>query len=287
MPRRILVRSTFVVCGLLVAGFCGWTAVSVRQQQRQHRLNRALVRAILDYDTDTALAALRDGADPNPREQPDPILPLWQQWRNLLLRRKPPLNKSDPSLVLIMDSTVKRPRQSLDDNGIPRENARLVTALLDKGAQVNATSDIHDTALMQAVGWDYSETVHILLAHGADVNIADVGGMTPLMEAASRGNEDYTRLLLERGANPNAQNCIGYTALMESQCLDLPPQVLQSMPGEQLQKYHLLPTALQLLLQHHPDFTLKNSSGQTALALARKHHETQKARLLMLAGAKE
>ena len=281
MPRRFLLRPALLTVSLLVAAICGSTAIVVRREQRQHRLNRALIHAILVYDTNGALALLREGADPNTHAQPDPFPPVWQQLRNILLRRKPLVNKSDSALVLIMDSTVDRPKQALTDNNIPRENARLVAALLDKGANINAVSPIDDTALNQAAGWDYSETVKILLAHGANVNIADSGGGTPLMGSVMRDNEDVTRLLLERGANPNAQSCIGTTALMYARSNELSAQTMKSFSPEKLRKYHLLSLALKVLLQYHPNFTLKNRKGETALVEARKRHQTQKTRLLI------
>ena len=287
MPRRFISKPTLLVSAVLVAAVCGATAIAIRREQRQQRLNRALIHAILYYDTDTALALLRDGADPNTREQPDPVPPVWQQLRNILLRHKPPVNESDSALVLIMDSTVDRPKQAKTDNGIPRENAHLVAALLDNGARVNGTDDILQTALKQATGWDYGDTTHILIAHGANVNIADTVGETPLMAAVRWGNEDITRLLLKCGANPNAQDHIGGTALMAAQCHDFSPQVLKGISAEHLQKWRILPMALKVLLQYRPDFTLKNRNGETALAEARKRHQTQKVRLLLQAGAKE
>jgi ankyrin repeat protein len=55
-----------------------------------------------------------------------------------------------------------------------------VKVLIEKGADVNATTRRHLTPLHFAAGWANKETVELLLAAGADINAKDDDGDTPL-----------------------------------------------------------------------------------------------------------
>ena len=92
----------------------------------------------------------------------------------------------------------------------------LVSYLLDKGADYNATSDGGETALILASRPNSSDSdlvVQKLLEAGADPNKASGGGNTPLMEAAYGGDVELVRILLKAGADPHAQNQYNETAL--------------------------------------------------------------------------
>jgi len=62
-----------------------------------------------------------------------------------------------------------------------------VSALLDRGVNVNAQDPGLRTALMAAAGNGHAETVQALLARGADVHAGDEYGGTALMNAVVNG----------------------------------------------------------------------------------------------------
>ncbi len=80
-----------------------------------------------------------------------------------------------------------------------------VRNLLEKGADVNARTDMGETALHMAGS---EEVARVLIEHGADVNATDAEyGMTPLF------NQGVTvaRLLIQKGADVNARSRKGVT----------------------------------------------------------------------------
>lgn len=77
--------------------------------------------------------------------------------------------------------------------------------LLDAGAKLDARSDSGSTPLIRAAG-SRNDVLPLLLERGADVNATTKNGWTALMVAAQVGNDDYVRALLARGANPRALN---------------------------------------------------------------------------------
>lgn len=90
---------------------------------------------------------------------------------------------------------------------------RMASALLEAGAQVNATDAQHRTALHFAVVKPSPSAARALLEAGADMNAMDVRGMTPLMRAVSIGSLANVELLLEYGADVNFRSSTAGTAL--------------------------------------------------------------------------
>ena len=86
-----------------------------------------------------------------------------------------------PLLVLLIASLsitaqVASPPQSLNDQmweAVRKGDAAAVTALLDKGADVNAKFRYGSTALFKAAERGHTEVVKVLLARGADVKVRD------------------------------------------------------------------------------------------------------------------
>lgn len=167
------------------------------------------------------------------------------------------LTPADVSLILAIDSGDDIQAQALLKEGaspnsyeaawpnrtalmLAGEYARpeIVQMLLTRGADVNATDQDGETALMWALQdpLDNIRCVSLLLAHGADVNSADKRGWTPLMYAVagqdvlvSVGDEGQTRpparlsvpidlrmvkMLLAHKADVNSQDTTGQTPLM-------------------------------------------------------------------------
>lgn len=89
-----------------------------------------------------------------------------------------------------------------------------VRALVDAGADVNATYGDGTSALHWASYWDDAETARLLLDAGADPNTVTDLGVTPLWPAAENGSAAMTRLLLEAGADPGAALLSGETLVM-------------------------------------------------------------------------
>lgn len=74
-------------------------------------------------------------------------------------------------------------------------------ALLQHGADPNATSASGKTALHRAAELNMVGSASLLLAHGADPNAADQQGRTPLACAFARDNNEIVRMLVAFGAD--------------------------------------------------------------------------------------
>jgi ankyrin repeat protein len=89
-----------------------------------------------------------------------------------------------------------------------------VRLLLRAGADVNAVGNDHETALLFAIRGNHEEIAEDLIAKGADVRAKDHGGATTLMWAVSKNNFTLAATLLQRGADINARDSRGNTALV-------------------------------------------------------------------------
>ena len=86
-----------------------------------------------------------------------------------------------------------------------------IVALIEKGADANASDQDGRTPLMEASFGGHTATVQALIDRGADVNAKDRDGWTALMEAAAKGHTDTVRALLAGGADPCASNRSGWS----------------------------------------------------------------------------
>jgi ankyrin repeat protein len=107
-------------------------------------------------------------------------------------------------LALLVAQTQTNPKQELNDQfyeAVRKGDAAAVTALLDKGADVNAKFRYGTTALFKAAERGNPEVTKVLLDRGAEVNIKDTFyGATPISWALQNDHLDVVRLLLQKGS---------------------------------------------------------------------------------------
>ena len=82
-------------------------------------------------------------------------------------------------------------------------HTNVVQILIDKGADLNKTSQWGQTPVNMAARAGHKHVVQLLLDKGADPNEASGRGQTPLHWAAMEGHKYVVQMLLERGAEPN------------------------------------------------------------------------------------
>jgi ankyrin repeat protein len=96
----------------------------------------------------------------------------------------------------------QNPTQSLNDQlweAARKGDAAAVTALLDKGADVNAKFRYGTTALFKAAERGNTEVVNVLLARGADVTVKDTFyGTTAMTWALDHNHEEIVRAILDK-----------------------------------------------------------------------------------------
>ncbi|KAH9023289.1 ankyrin repeat-containing domain protein, partial [Lactarius pseudohatsudake] len=90
---------------------------------------------------------------------------------------------------------------SWDRKGYPKRAVRLARRLLERGADVNAQNEDHETPLHLASRLRLLDMAQILLKHGANVNVKNFEGKSPLQLASGRKRKAMRRLLLEYSAN--------------------------------------------------------------------------------------
>jgi len=94
-------------------------------------------------------------------------------------------------------------------------NVAAVKAMLTHGAKVDAKENRGgQTALMWAAAEEHPEIVRTLIERGADVQASSKGGFTALMFAAQKDNWDSEKALVAAGANVKAVTPSGETALL-------------------------------------------------------------------------
>lgn len=106
------------------------------------------------------------------------------------------------------------PLSHAGSNGDFVEMAQL---LVEKGAKVNAPSDMGWSPLMSAAGRCNIKVTNYLLAQGANPNFVDKRGVTALYSAASSNYcVSVAEVLLKHSANVNARYLSGLTALHQA-----------------------------------------------------------------------
>ena len=123
--------------------------------QQQARRNAALFAAAGSGDTNAAKAAIEAVADVNARD-------------------------GHGMTPLMVAAKGERPNERSPD---VTDRPDVVRLLLERGADVNATTDEGFSALFWAVRYGHGEVAKVLIEKGADANAKDKGGATLLMWA--------------------------------------------------------------------------------------------------------
>lgn len=135
---------------------------------------------------------------------------------------------------------------------ILRRQSKIVTELLERGADVQAPDSSARTPLHLAVERADAGIVQELLRRKADPTKRDRIGWTPLHHAAAKNRMEIATLLLDSGMDPNLRSELGGTALHEAAASGVVEMV-------------------NLLLARGIDPSVRSKPGVTALDLAREY----------------
>lgn len=103
---------------------------------------------------------------------------------------------------------------------VSTSNKEIVNLLIDKGANVNVSSNDGSTPLHIAARLGYKEIVELLIGKDADVNAKNINGITPLHLASQEGYEEIVKLLIAGGAFIIAKDKDGWTPLDYAKAYD-------------------------------------------------------------------
>ncbi|MFF4170379.1 ankyrin repeat domain-containing protein [Streptomyces sp. NPDC001744] len=154
-----------------------------------------LFDAIRAGDEDGAVRALRDGADPEEREDGETAL-----YRAAV--------GGEAGIVRVLLAAGADPGRGSgeEDGDLPLcgaacgGHADTARALLAAGAEADQEEAYGFTALAWALRLGYADVARLLLEHGADPDRRGPDGLDPLLAAARRGSTGCVRALLDHGA---------------------------------------------------------------------------------------
>ena len=98
-------------------------------------------------------------------------------------------------------------------NSAFKGHSDVVKLLLEYGADKDKADKWLTTPLHIASGIGHLAAVHLLVEHGANLESADDGRTTPLYVASNEGEEEVVRYLLEQGADRDKVDEVGFTPL--------------------------------------------------------------------------
>lgn len=129
------------------------------------------------------------------------------------------IKQGDETAVKYYLAQGESPKQLADD-GTPflvlaaaQDNIKIVQALLEAHALIDAKNSKGENALWTAVNNGNYDIAQLLIILGADINVANQDNMTPLMVASQNGYILNVEQLLQNGADISAKNNQGKTAL--------------------------------------------------------------------------
>jgi ankyrin repeat protein len=151
----------------------------VYRSAQQGKMNRALLDAVANADSANVQSLLRQGANPDMHLvcEIKPTTPLQViQW---VIRSRQIIWHNEPVLV---DASISG-------------RVDIVEALLDAGADIDATNQDGWTALIGALGQHRTDVALVLLQRGAAINIRGDNGVTALKIAERNHNAQIVKIL--------------------------------------------------------------------------------------------
>jgi ankyrin repeat protein len=198
----------------------------------------------------------------------------------------------------------------------------IIQLFLDSGMSLDVTDKNDDTPLHWAAFHGHLGAVKVLLARGANPNARREGGATPLGQAALGGHTEIATVLMQSGANVNMSDDNGWTPLMYASFSCFHGSVEALLAGgadvnarglesgitaltlavggigqhEALKRLNEIPfgsllvdqsRTVRLLIDNGADVNRRESSGKTALSIAREKSLAEIVQMLARAGATE
>lgn len=182
------------------AGVLALTDLRRSGDSGEGRRMSTLFEALWNGDDDGVVRALRDGADPEAREDGETAL------------YRAAVGNQPVAVRLLLAAGADPGRRSGEDDGdLPLcgaacgGHAEVVRALLAAGADPDQEEGYGFTALAWALRLGHAEVVRELLEAGAAPDRPGPDGLAPLVAAARRGSASCVRALLEHGAGSRAE----------------------------------------------------------------------------------
>ena len=91
---------------------------------------------------------------------------------------------------------------------IPKCNIKILTLLIERGANINLEDNLGWTPITRAVDDNKMEIIKVLISQGADLNLKPSHKISALSRAVLKHNLDVVKLLLENGADINLRTVI-------------------------------------------------------------------------------
>ncbi len=229
-------------------------------------------------------------------------------WANLIVvhrvdsdipLRRPGVEEVDRLLALVLEAKIPDTELALI-KAADKGDSKVVEALLDSGADINARDEQNQTALHKAASGGHTPIVKLLLERGADVNAKNLFGQTSLLAPLYRGSLDAVRALLDAGADVEARSELsGQTPLLavSSGQTKVVEALLEegadvNAKGEAYHETALMLAAasgntatVKALLEKGADVKASSINGRTALMMAEALDHTEVVKLLQEAGA--
>lgn len=222
--------------------------------------------AVYEGDYTQVKELLKNGADPNIKEEPYGWTPLHRavfekqtKIVEFLLAQKNIIvdMKDSNGLTVLHLASTKRDQKKIELKGLQTtainwpvtRDTKIVELLIDKGLDVNSVDSYGLTTLHFAIKYGNLEVVKLLIANGINVNAKDGDGQTPLHHSIINGFLDIAELLIANKADVKVRDNFGDTPLHRA-------------------SFRGYTKMLELFLKKGADPNAKDRNGRTALHFA-------------------